>query len=387
MNKAIACAAIRTPLISAFLRLVSSMCVILLLAGCIQQEDAEDAAENKKAQEQDAVLRGGVYRYPLMNNPSTLDPVYLQDTYGAPIVSQLFEGLVQFGPYLTVLPALAQTWQVENGGRIYRFFLRPDARFHNGHPVTAEDAIFSLQRLLRVNPAPTILPQLLKIEGATAYRDQQNDEVPGLNRINDHEFTVILIEPHVPFLTALGMYQAAIVPKSEIEESEKDFGRSPVGSGPFRFVSWKIDESIQIDRFAGYYAGDAYLDKILYRIYPGTQIDRALSDFRTGGLEEMPVYGNIRQTLPEGQDPPAQPGTREDDRHAHLGRGCDRDQYPGPSGRRRLGGPPRGTCAYMLSAPSGGWLRDSPCSQVQCPLRTRRTTSGGLRRLGSGVAA
>ena len=278
------------------------MCVILLLAGCIQQEDAEDAVENQKIRQQDSVQRGGVYRYPLMNNPSTLDPVYLQDTYGAPVVSQLFEGLVQFGPYLTVLPALAETWQVDNAGRTYRFFLRPTARFHNGHPVTAEDAIFSIQRLLRVNPPPTILPQLLKIEDATEYHNQQIDSIRGLKRINDHEFTVTLIEPHVPFLTALGMYQAAIVPKSEIENNENKFGRSPVGSGPFRFVSWKTDESIQLDRFVDYYAGDAYLDRILYRIYPGAQIDRALSDFRTGVLEEMPVYGNIRQTLSEGQD-------------------------------------------------------------------------------------
>ncbi|MGD8650088.1 MAG: ABC transporter substrate-binding protein, partial [Desulfobacterales bacterium] len=153
------------------------MFVILLLAGCSQQEDAEEKAENQRALGQDAVQRGGVYRYPLMNNPSTLDPIYLQDQYGAPVVRQVFEGLVQFGPYLSVLPALAETWQVENNGRTYRLFLRPTAQFHNGHPVTADDAIFSIQRLIRVNPAPTILPQLLKIDGATAYRNRLSDAI------------------------------------------------------------------------------------------------------------------------------------------------------------------------------------------------------------------
>jgi|GEM_PF-393076 len=292
----------RTHYIQASQRLISIACVILLLSACTRQEDNKDSSEREENRKQVSVQHGGVYRYPLMNNPSTLDPVYLQDSYGVSPVRQLSESLVQFGPYLTVLPALAETWQVDNAGRTYRFFLRSDARFHNGHPVTAEDAIFSIRRLLRVNPPPIMLPQLLKIEGAPAYRNQQSDRIRGLKRINDHEFTVTLIEPHVPFLTALGMYQAAIVPKLEVENNENKFGRSPVGSGPFRFVSWKTDDSIQLDRFPNYYAGNAYLDKILYRIYPGVQIDRALSDFRTGGLEEMPVYGNIRQALSEGHD-------------------------------------------------------------------------------------
>lgn len=289
-------------MIQASQRLISIACVILLLTGCTQQEDNKGTSERDETREQVSVKHGGVYRYPLLNNPSTLDPAYLQDQFGAPIVRQVFEGLVQFGPYLAILPALAVTWQVENNGRTYRFFLRPDAHFHNGHPVTVEDAIFSIRRLLRVNPPPSILPQLLKVDGAPPYRDRQSDVVRGLKRISDHEFTVTLVEPHVPFLTALGMYQAAIVPKLEIDKDEKEFGRSPVGSGPFRFISWSTDESIHLERFSNYYAGNAFLDKMQYRIYPGGQIERMLSDFRTGELEEMPVYGNIRQELSKGND-------------------------------------------------------------------------------------
>ena len=283
--------------------LAAIVCIFLLFYyGCFSQEDNKEAKETNETESLEPNRYGGTYHYPLLNNPSTLDPAYVQDQYGAPIIRQVFEGLVQFDPYLTVSPALAETWEVENNGRTYRFFLRINAYFHNGHPVTVDDAFFSIRRLLRVNPPPFILPQLLKIEGAQAYRDRQSDQVRGLKRINDHEFLITLVEPHVPFLAALGMYQAAIVPKLEVDKNENKFGRAPVGSGPFQFVSWSTDESIKLERYSNYFAGKTYLDKIVYQIYLGGKIDSVLSDFRAGKLEEMPIYGNIRQELLDGND-------------------------------------------------------------------------------------
>ncbi len=73
-------------------------------AGQEEQEDNSSAGTTR---------HGGVYRIPLMNNPTTLDPAYVQDQYGVAVVQQVFNGLVQFGPYLMVLPALAETWQVK----------------------------------------------------------------------------------------------------------------------------------------------------------------------------------------------------------------------------------------------------------------------------------
>jgi len=274
---------------------IASFC-FLFISGCSTQEDQGNKAEKKEISSIEPIV-GGIYSCPLMNNPSTLDPAYVQDQYGLAVTRQLFDGLVKFGPDLMLLPALAKTWQVEENGKSYRFFLRPNARFHNSRPVTVQDVVFSLTRLLRINPPPPILPHLLKIAGAGDFRSHKTDRVNGLQAVDDHVLLIRLNAPHIPFLTALGMYHAAVVPKEEVEKSGKKFAQNPVGSGPFRFVSWERDKSIRLRRFTDYYAGAAFLDEIHYRIYPGVNIERALSDFKQGNLEEMPLRWNIRQEL------------------------------------------------------------------------------------------
>ncbi len=170
---------------------------------------------------------GGVYRIPLLNEPPTLDPAFVGDAYGVPVVQQIFDGLVQFSPELFIIPALAQNWQMEENGRLYRFALRPHARFHNGRPVTSRDVIQSLSRLIRVTPAPSILPHLLRIKGAQDYREGKNERVVGLQAEGDHAVAVRLDEPYTPFLTALGMYQAKIIPAEEMISSENRLSKQP----------------------------------------------------------------------------------------------------------------------------------------------------------------
>lgn len=267
---------------------------LVILPGCTNQEEKE---MTQSAVSEPVPIRGGIYRAPLRSNPATLDPAYVQDIYGIALVHQVFDGLVQYDSYLSILPALAETWQVKENGKVYRFILKKNARFHTLDTVTSQDVIFSISRLLRTEPAPAVLPHLLKIVGAKKYRDRTLKNVPGLKIENEKIFTVRLQESHAPFLTALGMYQASIVPQKEVLRLKDDFGKLPLGTGPFKFVSWDEDKSVKLKRFEEYYAGPAFLDEIHYKIYPGGQDPIVLADFQNSNLEEMAVYGDRKAKL------------------------------------------------------------------------------------------
>lgn len=267
---------------------------LILLPGCPNQEESKIA---QKAPSESAPIQGGIYRAPLRSNPATLDPAYVQDEYGVSVTKQIFDGLVRFDPYLNLLPALAETWQVKEEGKAYRFILRKNALFHTLDAVTSQDVVFSIKRLLRAEPAPAVLPYLLKIVGANEYRAGTMENVQGLEIEDERIFQIRLEESHVPFLTALGIYQAAIVPEKEVTRLGDEFGTHPVGTGPFRFVSWDGKESIRLKQFKDYYAGPAFLDEIHYKIYPGGQDPMVLSDFQKGALEELAIYGNRREKL------------------------------------------------------------------------------------------
>lgn len=158
--------------------------------------------------------------------PLTLDPRYATDAAGVRIGGLIFSGFVRVGNGFKILPDAAESWTVD--GRLYRFHLRPDLRFHNGREVLPEDVLYSWD----------------------FYRGPRSPYASGLKIVKDvtvvarggrMEVTVELSHESDSFL--LGELPAVkILPKAECEAAGDDFNRRLTGSGPYRFQHQKLNE-------------------------------------------------------------------------------------------------------------------------------------------------
>ena len=111
--------------------------------------------------------RGGTFRR-IWADPPTLDPSLVTDTTSAGVVVEIFSGLVAFNSDLDLIPDIAESWDVSSDGQSYTFYLRTDAKFHDGKPVTAQDFKWAIER--SANPdtgspvADTYLNDIIGIE-------------------------------------------------------------------------------------------------------------------------------------------------------------------------------------------------------------------------------
>ncbi|MCG8563587.1 MAG: ABC transporter substrate-binding protein [Desulfobacterales bacterium] len=277
-------------------RLFLSVFYVVLLVFCMACDNQTKSSKDVDKID-NKVRRGGIYRTPLKSSPETLDPLKVWTIYDEALTHQLYDRLIRFGPYLEILPSLAQSWEIKGDGKVYKFNLNKNARFHDGSFVLAQDVVFTLKRILRSEAVPFLLPHLLKISGAAGYRSRSKDSVKGLKVINNHEVEITLDVTHAPFLTALGTFPAAILPRRYLMDPDYDFAKFPIGSGPFKLSAYGKDGEVRFSRFDEYYNGPANIDEVHYKIYGSGEYPKMLEDFDAGMLEEIPIFGSAKESL------------------------------------------------------------------------------------------
>ncbi|RMF88422.1 MAG: ABC transporter substrate-binding protein [Nitrospinota bacterium] len=273
--------------------LLLSLLPVFFLVACSRESPPHDeSASSQKVAASSPVEQGrqprygGIYRRPLRNEPPTLDPAFVTDIFAITVTNEIFDGLVQFDGDLNVLPALARSWEGSRDGLTWTFHLREKAQFHNGRVVTAHDVVYSFTRML--NPAMKSPNAWLfeKVKGAEAFRRGEASTVSGFEVKDEHTLTITLAEPFAPFITLLGMAQARVVPREEVERAGNEFGRHPVGTGPFRFVRWEKGKAITLEANPVYFEGRPYLDGIRFVLFSGSDTTHIFQEFAANRLED-----------------------------------------------------------------------------------------------------
>lgn len=222
----------------------------------------------------------------LKKNPNTLDPARIVDLDSARIAAKLFNGLVSFDGQLQPIGDLARSWTLSADGRTYRFALRDDAFFCNGRPVTAQDVIFSFERVLAPQTRSPRTWVLSRIQGAADFMQGRSTRVAGLRALGIHGLEIELSEPFAPFLSMLGLATAYVVPREEVERLGDEFGRQASGSGPFMLAEWKHNQHVRLMKNPHWRGPGPLSSGIVYRIIP--EDFTAMVAFEKGSLDILP---------------------------------------------------------------------------------------------------
>jgi peptide/nickel transport system substrate-binding protein/oligopeptide transport system substrate-binding protein len=179
-------------------------------------------------------------QYALSQDPRSLDPALSTDVPTGEMVTLLYDNLVQQSVEGTVVPGLARRWTIDSTGSLYVFTLRSGVKFHDGATLTAATVRSSILRALAPGSSGGRGWPLYPIQGAREYAAGAASDVSGITTPDDSTVVMKLEEPLNIFLTLLAMPVAAVVPST----AGTELGDHPVGTGPWRFVSWSHDDAI-----------------------------------------------------------------------------------------------------------------------------------------------
>src|SRR5271170_436974 len=207
--------------------------------------------------------RGGTLRLASMADVRNLDPAGPSDALAAQAQRLLFDGLVDLDDSGRIVPVLAETWQVLDGGRTYRFTLRPDVRMQDGRELTAEDVKRSAERSLDPGSPNPDASTFDAIVGYDAFAAGKASHIEGIEVEGRYLVSFRLSEPDAAFLSILTMPALRPVCQTGGARFSRDW--PPCGAGPFRLVAgdWQRGMSLRLVRNTAYFrAGFPRLDAI-----------------------------------------------------------------------------------------------------------------------------
>lgn len=203
--------------------------------------------------------KGGIHIEGVVGQPRFINPIYLESDTDKDIVEIIFSGLLKYDKNLEIVLDLAESYQIEEDGRVYRFFLRENIFWQDGAPITTEDILFTIKTIQNPDYKSHFRPNWLGVE---------------VEKISDREIKFKLRRPYSSFLENLTL---KILPKHIWQDvpAQKFFSDThqlnPVGSGPYKIGTKKINqekiESISLVKNPYYHGKEPYIEEIKFLFF------------------------------------------------------------------------------------------------------------------------
>ncbi|MEN8720339.1 MAG: peptide ABC transporter substrate-binding protein [Oceanococcaceae bacterium] len=238
--------------------------------------------------------------------PQTLDPHRAEGVPASNILRDLYEGLTAEAPNGDLVPGGAERWEISDDGRVYTFYLRRDARWSNGDPVTAADFAYGLRRSADPATLSKYSQILSSIENAEAViAGDMPPEALGVEVLDDYTLEVRLKAPTPYFLGLLSHSSTYPAHRASIEEHGDRFSRpgNLVGNGAYFLHNWVVQSHVHLKRNPHYWGNaDVVLDEVYFHATEDQSSE--LKRYRAGELHftnEVPLAQVrwIRENMPE----------------------------------------------------------------------------------------
>lgn len=212
-----------------------------------------------------ANAKSGIFRYPIVNKPTTMDPGKVQDGDTIDVIQQVYEGLVGWDEKNEVAPKLAERWDVTDGGKTYVFHLRKGVKFSDGRGVTAQDFKDCVERNCSPKLASeTVSDYLTNIVGVSDAIAGKTKEVSGIKVIDPQTLSITIDKPRPYFLGKLTYPCAFVFDLKKVKDPTKEITSMDemVGTGGFKYTKVALDQEVDLAANDTYWDGKPALSEI-----------------------------------------------------------------------------------------------------------------------------